>query len=627
MKLKNKPGSGSKNFVFSSNLWIGVGAAVLVFLLFLIPFINRFELLTLDYRFQNRPDHPVNPAIVLIGIDDVSLNKIGRWPWPRSYHGQMIEILKEAEAKVIGLDILFTEPSDDPAEDQTLAQAIAKSKNVSLPFFFNTPQPDPTGLFSSSQPINPVPVIKKNAAGVWQINVLPDQDGITRSVPLVIRANDQLHPTLGLGLALSYLNISPEKLKSARNRLEITDFQGKKSLIPIDRRGRMVVNFAGKPDCFITYPWEEVFTSYLQEKSGEKPAIPLNRFKNKIVLIGNQASGSGDVKPTSVSPIFPMFVLHANVLNNILEKDFLVRPNSLVRFLIVLALGLAVTAVVNRERQRLMRGVIFSGLLLIIYCLVALQLFNKNIWLGLAAPFSVVFLTCLSGTLNNLRTERREKNFIRSTFQRYVAPEVIDKLLSEKDAVNLGGNRRKVTILFADIHGFTPLSEKLPPEEVVELLNESLTVIAAAIFKYKGTLDKFIGDCVMAVFGAPLAQKNQELMAIKSALEMKKEIIEVSNKWSAKLGIKVEIGIGINTGEAVIGNIGSAERMDYTAIGDEVNLAQRLQSLTTAGQIMVSESTFRAVAESVSGTIQPPVQVKGKVKPFTFYEVHGLKQE
>ena len=272
-----------------------------------------------------------------------------------------------------------------------------------------------------------------------------------------------------------------------------------------------------------------------------------------------------------------------------------------------------------------MRGVFFSILLLLIYFLAVLLLFRQNTWLDLTAPFSVVSLTCLSGTLNNFLAERREKNFIRSTFQRYVAPEVIDKLLSEKNAVNLGGNRRKVTILFADIHDFTPISENRPPEEVVELLNESLTVIAAAIFKYQGTLDKFIGDCVMAVFGAPLSQKDQELMAIKSALEMKKEITGVSEKWSVKLGVKVEIGIGINTGEAVIGNIGSAERMDYTAIGDAVNLAQRLQSLATAGQIMVSENTFRSVAGLVSGTVQPPVQVKGKIKPVTFYEVHGLK--
>ena len=623
MKLKNKAGIGKNNFAELSGLWVGFGTALLVFLIFLIPTLNLFELVTLDYRFRSRLTPPVNPAIILIGIDDKSIEKVGRWPWPRSYHGQLISALKEAGAKAIGFDVLFTEPSDDPAEDQALTRAIAESKNVFLPFYFKKLNTNVADLPSGSQPVLPLPEMQKVAAGICPINTPPDRDGITRSIPLAIRADNRLYPTLSLALLLSYLDIPPEKLKLNRGRLEIIDFQNRKLLIPINRQGRMMVNFAGNYTGFTIYPYETVLLSYFQEKSGDKPTIPLSRFKNKIVLIGSMVSGVGDLKPTPVDPLFPMFALHANVINNILENDFLVRPNGLIRFLILLSLGLATAAVV--ERKHLMRGVFFSILLLMIYFLAALLLFNQNIWIDLAAPFSIIFLTCLSGTLNNFFAEQREKKFIRSTFQRYVAPEIVRKLLSEKDAGNLGGSRRKVTILFADIRGFTPLSENLPPEEVVNLLNESLTVITAAVFKYQGTLDKFIGDCVMAIFGAPLAQENQELMAIKSALEIKKEITGVSEKWSAKLGVNVEIGIGINTGEAVIGNIGSAERMDYTAIGDAVNLAQRLQLLSTASQIIVSENTFRAVAESVSGTIQPPVQVKGKINPVTFYEVHGLK--
>jgi len=632
MKSKNKARVEKNNFALLSGLWIGSGAAILVFLLFLIPTLNLFELVTLDSRFQSRLTPPANPAIILIGIDDKSIEKVGPWPWPRSYHGQLIYALKEAGAKVIGFDVLFTEPSDDPVEDQALTQAIAESKNVFLPFYFKKLKTSIADLPSGSQPVMPIPEMRKVAAGICPINAPPDRDGITRSIPLVIRSDNKLYLTLGLALLLSYQNIPPESLKFNRGRLEITDSQNRKLLIPIDSQGRMAVNFASAQEknqkekglaCFTFYPYETVLMSYFQEKSGKKSALSLKQFKDKIVIIGTNASGIGDLRPTPVNPLFPMFVLHANVINNILENDFLVRPNSLVRFLILLALGLATAAVV--ERKRLIRGVFYSILLLVIYYLVALQLFSKNIWIDIAAPFSVIFFTCLSGALNNFLTEQREKKFIRSTFQRYVAPEIVQKLLSEKNAGSLGGSRRKVTVLFADIRGFTRISENLPPEEVVELLNKSLTVIAAAIFKYQGTLDKFIGDCVMAIFGAPLTQENQELMAIKSALEMKKEIAGVSEKWFVELGVKVEIGVGINTGEAVIGNIGSAERMDYTAIGDTVNLAQRLQSLATAGQIMVSENTFLAVTESVSGTIQPPVQVKGKNWPVTFYEVHGLK--
>jgi len=267
MKSKNEPGSKKKDFALFSELWIGVGAAILVFLLFLIPTLNLFELVTLDSRFQSRLTPPANPAIILIGIDDKSIEKVGPWPWPRSYHGQLISALKEAGAKVIGFDVLFTEPSDDPVEDQALTQAIAESKNVFLPFYFKKLKTSIADLPSGSQPVMPIPEMRKVAAGICPINAPPDRDGITRSIPLVIRSDNKLYPTLGLALLLSYQNIPPESLKFNRGHLEITDSQNRKLLIPIDRQGRMMVNFAGKSGCFTSYPWEEVLKSYFQKSS------------------------------------------------------------------------------------------------------------------------------------------------------------------------------------------------------------------------------------------------------------------------------------------------------------------------------------------------------------------------
>ncbi len=606
-------------------LGIGLISAIFIFFLFLIPSLEIFELDTLDYRFRRRPSRPVSPAIFLVGIDDSSIKNIGHWPWPRSYHAQIIEILQEAGASVIGYDVLFSEQTD-PAEDQAIKEALFRRKNVHLPFYFKRLEEGSRGALQGSQRVLPIPELTSSSAGVWSINAPTDEDGVIRRIPLVIESEGKLSPTFGLALALSYLNLSPEKIKLIPGHLEISGEGGKRLTIPIDRQGQMLVNFAGDFHIFNSQScsWEAALKSYLKEKEGLKPIIPLSRFKDKIVLIGSSASGIGDLRPTPVNPVFPMFALHANIINNILEQDFLIRPNLWLRFFLLVLIGLIIGGVVGRER--LVRGLLFSLLFLGIYISLAFFLFNHNIWVDIISPTSVIFLSCLSGTLFHFVKERREKSFVRSTFQRYVAPEIVSELLSKSETINLGGARRRITVLFADIRGFTRISESLPPEEVVQLLNESLSVIVDAIFRYKGTLDKFIGDCVMAVFGAPLFQEDQELMAVKASLKIREKMGEVSKRWSSKVGVKIEIGIGINSCEAIIGNIGTLKRMDYTAIGDTVNLAERLEEKARPGQILISENSCQPISGEIISQPQPPAIIKGKSKPIVVYEVIGLKE-
>ena len=606
-------------------LGIGLISAIFIFFLFLIPSLEIFELDTLDYRFRRRSPRPVSPAIFLVGIDDSSIKNIGHWPWPRSYHAQIIEILQEAGASVIGYDVLFSEKTD-PAEDQAIKKALFRRKNVHLPFYFKRLEEGSRGILQGSQQVLPIPELTSSSAGVWSINAPTDEDGVIRRIPLVIESEGKLSPTFGLALTLSYLNLSPEKIKLIPGDLEISGEGGKRLIIPIDRQGQMLVNFAGDFQTFASQScrWETVLNSYLKGKKGLKPIIPLSRFKDKIVLIGSSASGIGDLRPTPVNPLFPMFALHANIINNILEQDFLIRPNLWLRFFLLVLIGLIIGGVVGRER--LVRGLLFSLLFLGIYISLAFFLFNHNIWVDIISPTSVIFLSCLSGTLFHFVKERREKSFVRSTFQRYVAPEIVSELLSKSETINLGGARRRITVLFADIRGFTRISESLPPEEVVQLLNESLSVIVDAIFRYKGTLDKFIGDCVMAVFGAPLFQEDQELMAVKASLKIREKMVEVSKRWSSKVGVKIEIGIGINSGEAIIGNIGTLKRMDYTAIGDTVNLAERLEEKAKPGQILISENSCQPISGKIISQPQPPAIIKGKSKPIVVYEVIGLKE-
>ena len=623
MQQKNR---AEKVFFRLSGVWLGMAAAIISFLLFSIPDIEIFELATLDHRFRTRAEltpADTNPNVILLAIDDQSLEKVGQWPWPRSYHGRMIEILHQAGARAVVLDVILSEPSLDPEDDRALLSALSESGNVHLPFYFKNLKTN-SGFLQGSDKVLPLRKFSLAAAGIWPINVTPDRDGIIRSMPLVIESEGRLYPTLGFALALSYLGVSPESLILARGFLEAEIPGGGKLKVPVDKRGRMIINFAGNFDRFKAFPWETVFLSYFKERSGEKPEVDLAQFRDKIVIIGSSASGVGDIRPSPVNPYFPGFAFHASVISNVLDRNFLVRPSRLTRFLILALLGLAIGVIVRKERMR--RGIIFSFLLLLIYAAAGFLLFNYNLWLDLASTSLTVFLTCLTGTLQNFLAERKEKNFIRSTFQRYVAPEIVSEILSDSEKINLGGIRKRVTVLFADLRGFTRLSENLPPEEVVNLLNESFEVITGAIFKHKGTLDKFIGDCVMAVFGAPRPLQNQELMAVRTGLEIKDGIERMAAHWSEKLGTKIGIGIGINTGEAVIGNIGSRERMDYTAIGDTVNLAQRLESLAGPGQLFISESTFEPVKDSITATAQTPMAVKGKSRPVAFYEVQGFKE-
>jgi len=621
-----KQGKKVKIFPFRlTGAGLGIAIALTSFLLFSIPDLEVFENTLLDYRFRVKAKlapGETNPNLILVCIDDTSLQKIGHWPWPRSYHAQMVEILHQAGARIIVYDTLFTEPSRDPEEDLAFLSALRKSGNVHLPFFFKEDSTRP-GLFLETDKVLPLLEFIPAAAGIWPINVTPDRDGIIRRMPLLIASEGNLYPALGFGLALTYLGLTPKDWRLVGNRLEVSTGNGKKIAIPVDGQKRMVINFAGDFDRLNAYPWETVFLSYFQTRSGEKPDIDLKKFKDKIVIVGTTATALGDNQPSPVNPYFPGLALHTTVISNILNGDFLVRPNRPIRVLILVFLGLVVATTVKKER--LLRGISFGFLLLVIYIAVAFLLFHYNLWLDVASPTLTIFLASLTEALQNFFAERREKNFIRSTFQRYLAPEIVAEILSHSETFPLGGVRKKVTVLFADLRGFTRLSEVLPPEEVVKLLNETFEVITEAVFRYHGTLDKFIGDCAMALFGAPLPLPEQELMAVRAGMEIKDGVEEIAQGWLPKLGTRIGIGIGINTGQAVIGNIGSTKRMDYTAIGDTVNLAQRLEAVAEPGQILISETTFAPIKEKLIVTRQPPIVLKGKRELVVSYQVQGLK--
>ncbi|HNS48468.1 MAG TPA: adenylate/guanylate cyclase domain-containing protein, partial [bacterium] len=526
-------------------------------------------------------------------------------------------------ARAVGFDILFTEKASNPDEDRMLAQSISESRNLFLAAYFRKIEEKPGRLPAGEDPVFPLAQFRKEPGNLAIINAPPDPDGVTRGMPLFVESGGKSYPTLGMALACAYLDIKPETIQILGNRLEITDRSGRKLMLPVDRRGRLRINFSGGLGTFQGCPWETLLTSHIQSQSGRKPDFPLETLKGKIVLIGSAVSGGGDLRPTPVDPVFPMFALHAGVLQDILSGSFLVRPGAPARLLILILLGLLAglaTDQVRLGRRALMLTAILAG-----YLAVAWGLFRSDLWLDLAAPILAVFLTFAAETNRNYFAERREKTFLRQTFTRYLAPEIVSQLLTARASLNLGGDRRRVTVLFADLRGFTRLSEGRPPEEVVRLLNEFLGLVTEAVFRNRGTLDKFIGDCAMAVFGAPLDLDEPELAAARTALEIQAGLAELASRWQTELGIGVGVGIGINTGEAVVGNIGSRRRLDYTAIGDAVNVAQRLESIAGPGVILLSEATFQALAGKIRAEAQEPVQVKNRVQPVIPYRLIAVE--
>ena len=628
-----------KNRSQTIGIAIGLFASFLFILLSPTPVLKNFELATLDHRFKFRPSQKVCQDVGIVFIGDEDIKTVGRFPWSRDYHATLIHILKECEVKVIGFDILFLDPGN-PQDDQLLAEATKEAGNVCHCFFFELAKgakgipftedyrkfslPAPPGteeFYSSPQPSLPLKAIAQEAKALGTINFPPDTDGIRRRVPLFIHCQDRLYPTLSLAITASYLGIPIQEIKVSPGKY--VELKGIR--IPIDKKGCMLVNFAGDIKKFPHYSFVQVLQSYLQVKEGKKPIIPLGKLKNKIILVGITATGTTDLGPTPVSALYPMVGVQANIITNILQQNFLRETGKSLNFLILIFLGLLMGIAIpklNAPRGALLMFVIIAG-----YFLLALGLFvSLGICLDLFSPLLVITLSYLAIIFYRFILEGREKRRIKSIFSRYTAPQLIDQLLSRPGEITLGGEKKVVSILFADIRGFTKISESIPPEKVVEILNEVLTIIVKAIFKEQGTLDKFIGDCVMAVYGAPIPQTEHAQRAVRSALEIQKKLKNIEEKWVGEIGRKLEVGIAINSGEAIIGNIGSPERMDYTAIGDTVNLAARLEEFANEGEIVISKNTYSLVKDLADCQEMEPIRVKGKKDEIRIYKVIRLKK-
>jgi adenylate cyclase len=648
-----------------------------------LQFISDFELKTLDARFRLRGDRRPDPSLVIVAIDQKSEDVLGKYPFPRSNFADAVDFLREARARVIAFDINFQQPDENSAlsalrkvkndysaktnastshefeaelnslitdadNDKKFAESLSRCPNAILGYFFLTNKEvtsseDPERVkefvnylsfqtypqivhaeYGKSYEGLDFPSLRPNLAAFALyaknfgfFNVIPDPDGTVRRVPVVARFEGNYYPSLDVAAALAYANISLEKVALVfnPNGLERIDV-GKKS-IPTDPEGYVQVDFHGGSTAYPHYSLADV----------AKHKLSPSLFHDKLVLIGPTALGIGDFVPTPVQSFnFPGVDVHANVIDNILNGQFIRRgldENLLdMGFILLFSLGAGTLFGLVTPMRATMYGALALGL----FAFATFYAFAYyRIWIVTVIPTATLMTTYGAIISYRFFFEEKEKRRVRGVFQQYMAHSLINQLLDNPDLVQLGGEEKELTVMFADIRGFTSISEGLSPSKLVELLNQYLSEMTDTIFKNWGTLDKYIGDAIMAFWGAPYPQPDHAERACQAALQMLDTLKRMQMGWEAEGRPQIDIGVGVNSGPVLVGNMGSRLRFNYTVMGDNVNLASRLEGLNKefATHLIISESAYEQVQGKFVARELDFIRVKGKKKPVRIYELLG----
>ncbi len=656
---------------------IGLGVALFA----LSPaLLEAIELNWLDLRFRVRGPLAPGPAVVVAAIDEKSLAAEGRWPWPRSRIAALVDALSRDGAKVIGFDVLFSETEEgarlaligeleravdaqkiDNAplknllresrssadHDRLLVDALRRSSApVVLGYFFHMSEQsvgfrlDATdieqrleAIAGSRYPLvyqDPqapvVPVIKAYApqinlgnvtaaaASSGYFSVVSDPDGVVRWLPLIVQGGEDFFPPLAVLCVWQYLG--KPQLAVHSGPYGVDGVQIGERFVPTDEAGRFFINYRGRAQTFPTYSVSDILAGKL----------PSGTFKDRIVLVGATAIGIGDIRTTPFGPVFPGPEVHANVIDNILAGDFIERPRWATVFDLLAIVGLGVLVGLILPRTSALTGLLSSGALFAAYVLAAYWLFAKaRIGVNVVYPVFTVAATYTMLTLYRYLTEERERRRIKGAFQHYVAPDVIEIMLQDPAGMRLGGEEKVLTALLSDLEGFTSFSEHHTPNEVISVLSDYYALMTDEVFAVQGTLVEYVGDELFALYGAPVTQSDHAKRACTSALAMQAKRKALGDEW-AKIGRpRIRARTGINSGNMLVGNVGSKYRFHYGAMGDAVNLASRLEGLNKiyGTEIIISGDT----AELVDGAFRlrelDMVRVKGREQALRIHELLG----
>jgi adenylate cyclase len=632
--LRRKAAVGALIVLLAWGLTLGLDLAGL---------LKPYSLKTLDLLFKATPLAPASPQVVVVTVDQPDLDFFQKqgvsWPWPRQLYAPIIDFCQRAGARAVIFDILYTETSVyGPDDDQRLAQAMAAAGDVVLPIFLTReakdegPQtdealakaalpfqgPPPPGLTTYRGVTPPIAPLLKASAGLGNVECAPDPDGIYRRVPLISACEGRIVPILTFA---AYCRLQAP----APWRFEAGELVQGKFRVPVDQAGRLLLNFRGPSRSFKRFSAANLIQSEVRLQHGKAPFYQPEDFADKWVLVGLTAPGLLDLKPSPLAAVYPGVELHATLLDNLLTGDFLRLAPFWLIWLWALVLAGAVTLAVlfsARLTVTLAAPILLLGLLVGVSFLA----FRAGWWADPVVPGVALGSAFALAAAYSYATEGRQKQAIRRMFAQYMSEKVITHLLAHPERLQLGGERRRVTLFFSDLAGFTSLSEGLAPEKVVGLLNDYLSRMTDIILEEEGTVDKFEGDAIMAFWGAPLPQEDQALRACRAALRQQAALAELNRRF-AELGLPpLAMRIGLHSGDAVVGNLGSQKRFDYTAIGDSVNLASRLEGLNKfyGTGILASEATRQECGDGVLFREIDRVAVKGRETPVAVFQPLGL---
>jgi adenylate cyclase len=655
---------------------IGVGSAGLVFLIAWAGWLEIAELKTYDWRIRTmahiriaRHQPLVHPDIALVEITDASIRDlsefVGRWPWPRALQAMIVDYISSGKPKVIALDVTFLEPErasryefpgrgeiTSVQSDQELADAVRRAGSVIVladavdagidegelkQQEWRAP-PYRLGSSIEERPVVtlPYPALTSAAAGLGHNLIALDRDGPARRFAPFIRQGDRYMPLLGVAAALAGGSFRPDEVVLEGDSIRVRD--RRIPLVPVrvadvkdparvHDQQTMLINYRapqlvdGKRP-YPTYEASLLLKSQSQIELGERPDIAADVFKDKVVFVGIAFSGLVDVFQTPFGEGSMRGIqLHASVADSVLSNRFLRPARAWTAVAATVGAALIVglmSATLSFWVAAAIAAVVVGG-----WTTASLYAFDRGLWVVMAQPILASAVALFAGTAYRYFIEDAEKRKVSRLFGRYVSRDVYKQLMANPELAELGGGRREMSVLFSDLRGFTSITEKGNPEDLVEQLNEYFTRMVEIVFRNGGTVDKFVGDMVMALFGAPVDDVGHADNAVTTAVEMVRELGELNRRWAAEGRVQLDIGIGVNSGDMIAGNIGSSAIMSYTVIGDNVNLGARLESLNKdyKTRIIISEATRGRLAKSYEMRPLGGVVVKGKTRPVEIFEV------
>jgi adenylate cyclase len=638
-----------QRFQKSKTLQIFVLAAVGALFTILIQaggVLDSVELKTLDWRFLEA-SHPeeADTSIVLIVIDQNSLdafqNRNVLWPWPREVYGLVVDYLRAAGARSVSFDMLLDRRDFDRREtdgavtDSIFAAAITNSANVLLVTHLSKRlrEDEPGGIILDRHLTNgtfpsiaiphfdranaPLPEFQEAARTLAVTNFESDPDGIARRVPLVYQFNKQFIPYFGLANYMVDKNIPLSQLSDV-----VKD-------IPVSNDGYFLIYWYGRggtEGVFRNYPIATVVNSALKYRAGVAPLLSPSLFKNKEVIIGGTAPGLLDMRSTPFTSLeaYPGMEIHATMLSNLLNEHYLRELPRWLAYSLIVLLSLLSAVIFFRIRRLSAAIVTFLVIVAAFVGLTFLLFYNEKLWLPMVTPSIALISTFAFSAFFSYATEGRQRRELRRAFNRYLSPAVVSQIVESSGALELGGNTVEGTVYFSDIKDFTNIAESMQPKELVAYLNEYFTLASDLILKRDAMLDKYIGDAIMAIFGAPIPKPDHATLACLTALEIQRSLDAFYKKKSAQTP-RFTTRIGLNSGKMIVGNIGSTKRLDYTAIGDTVNLASRLEGVNKffGTRIIISENVYRLAKDAVETRELDLIRVKGKNVPIRIYELVG----